>query len=174
MTPGLGRAPRKLLCPALPTPSAASRTLTTSGSACIDKFNALIKVQYGNDTACSTLVRSALSTSDTSKCPQGSQGSGSQVQKCMSKAPVSSRHHSFPHSSMVLRACLGSAAAMKGCAHQHHRMVNMPSGRMLASGCLGGVCAQLRGHERCQRECDVTPVGACRGPASASAFLWFE
>lgn len=68
---------------------APGSTLTTSGAVCIDKFNALVRTQYGNDTSCSTLIRSALSTADPTKCPEGTQGSGSAVQKCMAKVAVS-------------------------------------------------------------------------------------
>jgi len=56
---------------------------------CIDKFNALIKTEYKDDTACSTLIKTALSTADLTRCPTGSRQPGSTVQTCMQKAPVS-------------------------------------------------------------------------------------
>ena len=65
------------------------RTLTTAGAACIDRFNALVKKEYGKaDDKCASLIRAALSTADPKKCPEGSRdASGSDVQKCMAKAP---------------------------------------------------------------------------------------
>ncbi|GBF92644.1 hypothetical protein Rsub_05013 [Raphidocelis subcapitata] len=66
------------------------RTLPTSGSVCIDRFNALIKAQYKDDAACADLIKAALSTTDPQKCPEGSRKAGSKVQKCMSKTPAAS------------------------------------------------------------------------------------
>jgi hypothetical protein len=72
-----------------PDPPLLDRTLPTSGSVCIDRFNALIKSQYKDDAACADLIKAALSSADPAKCPEGSRKPGSKVQKCMSKSPVS-------------------------------------------------------------------------------------
>lgn len=68
------------------------RTLGTVSGSCKDQFAKIIKDNYATDTKCADAIKKAMSTAPKSDadCPGGVKaGVGSDVQKCMSKSPVS-------------------------------------------------------------------------------------